>query len=106
MTDAGSPPGRRWVGPVLGAAVWAAGSVLAFVTLDPILAAFVVILGATAVFIALFARDWDRHSTFEQRELARARKRLEKWDRTKDVRDRDRERWEAHQARQAKKNAR
>ena len=54
-----------------------------------------------AVVIAVVARDWDRHSTFEERELARARKRAEKWERGKDARDRDRARWEAHQARQA-----
>jgi hypothetical protein len=105
-TDEGTPRNRRWVGLAVGAAVWAVGSVLAFSRLDPILAAFVVILGATAVVIAAFAGDWDRHSTFEQRELARARKRAEKWDRTKDARDRDRARWEAHQARQARKSAR
>ena len=35
------------------------------------------ILGATAVVIAVVARDWDHHSTFEERELARARKRAE-----------------------------
>jgi hypothetical protein len=103
-TDAGPPRGRRWVGLALGVAVWAAGSVLAFLNLDPIIAAFVVILGATAVVIAAAARDWDRHSTFEERELARARKRAEKWERGKDARDRDRARWEAHQARQAKKS--
>jgi hypothetical protein len=56
--------------------------------------------------MAAFARDWDRHSTFEERELARARKRAEKWERGKSARDRDRARWEAHQARQAKKSAR
>jgi hypothetical protein len=103
-TDAGPPRGRRWAGLALGAAMWAAGSVLAFLKLDPIIAAFVVILGATAVVIAAAARDWDRHSTFEERELARARKRAEKWERGKDARDRDRARWEAHQARQAKKS--
>jgi len=105
-TDAAPRRGRRWAGLALGTAVWAGGSVLAFLELDPILAAFVVILGATAVVIAAFAQDWDRHSTFEERELARARKRAEKWDRTKDARARDRARWEAHQARQAKKSAR
>jgi hypothetical protein len=96
---------RRWGGLALGAAVWAAGSVLAFGTLDPIIAAFLVILGGTAVVIAAVARDWDTHSTFEERELARARKRAAKWERNKDVRARDRARWEAHQARQAKKSA-
>jgi hypothetical protein len=102
------PPsgGRRWAGPALAAAVWAAGSVLAFRNLDPIIAAFLVILGATAVVIAVAAADWDRHSTFEERELARARKRAAKWERGKDARARDRARWEAHQARQARKSAR
>jgi hypothetical protein len=97
---------RRWAGPGLGGAVWAAASVLAFLTFDPIIAAFLVILGGTAVVIAVAARDWDRHSTFEERELARARKRAEKWERGQAARDRDRARWEAHQARQAKKSAR
>ena len=106
-TDAAPPAGgRRWTGLALGAAVWAAGSVLAFLNLDPILAAFLVILGGSALVAAAFASDWDRHSTFEERELARARKRAEKWERTKDVRARDRARWEAHQARQAKKSTR
>jgi hypothetical protein len=104
--DEPEPEGRRWTGLVLGAVVWAAGSVLAFQNLDPIIAAFLVIIGLTAVVIAAFARDWDRHSTFEERELARARKRAAKWERNKDVRARDRARWEAHQARQARKPTR
>ena len=76
-------------------------AVLAVVLLDPILAAFVVILLVTAAVSALVASDWDRHSTYEERELARARKRAEKWERGKDARDRDRAKREAHQARQA-----
>jgi hypothetical protein len=98
--------GRGWAGLVLGALVWAAGSVLAFRVLDPIVAAFLVILGATALVIAAVARDWDRHSTFEERELARARRRAEKWERGAAARARDRARWEAHQARQAKRTDR
>jgi hypothetical protein len=107
-TAGAAPPARnrRWAGPALGAIVWAAGSVVAFLVLDPIVAAFFVILAGTAVVIAAVARDWDRHSTYEERELARARKRAEKWERTKDARARDRARWEAHQARQAKKSPR
>jgi hypothetical protein len=90
-------------------AVWAfaaaAGCVLAFVALDPILAAFVAILLVTGVVVAVLARDWDRHPTYEDREAARARRRQEKWERGKDARDKDRAKWEAHQARQAKKPA-
>jgi hypothetical protein len=88
---------------VLWGALVAVVSVLAFVLLDPIVAAFVVIMLVTGAVIAVLARDWDRHSTFEERELARSRKRAEKWERNKDVRARDRVRWEAHQARQAGK---
>ena len=76
-------------------------AVLAVVLLDPILAAFVVILLVTAAVIAYVARDWDQHSTYEERELARAQRRAEKWERGKDARARDRAKWEAHQARQA-----
>jgi hypothetical protein len=86
---------------MLGGALVAALAVLAFVLLDPILAAFVVILLVTAAVIAVLARDWDRHSTYEERELARAQKRAQKWERGKDARARDRAKWEAHQARQA-----
>jgi hypothetical protein len=88
-----------------GAAV-AVVSVLAFVLLDPVLAAFVVILLVTGVGVAVLARDWDRHSTYEERELARARKRAEKWERGTEARARDRAKWEAHQARQAGKTER
>jgi hypothetical protein len=91
---------------VLWGSLVAIVSVLAFVLLDPILAAFFVILLLTAAGMVLLARDWDRHSTYEERELARARRRAEKWERNKDVRARDRARWEAHQARQAGKGDR
>ena len=73
----------------------------AFWLLDPIIAAFVAILLGTGFFVGFAARDWDQHSTFEEREQVRALRRLEKWERNKDVRDRDRARWEAHQAKQA-----
>jgi hypothetical protein len=88
---------------VVGVLVWLAGSVWAFSTLDPMIAAFLAIVGLTVVGIAFAARDWDRHSTFEEREMARAQKRRAKWEAGQAARDRDRERWEAHQARQAKK---
>jgi membrane protein implicated in regulation of membrane protease activity len=85
------------------AAVVAAGCTVAFLVLDPIIAAFVAILLVTALVVALLARDWDRHPTYEQREQVRAQRRKEKWERGTDARERDRARWEAHQARQAQK---
>ena len=83
--------------------VVAACCAAAFLELDPIVAAFVAIVLVTGLGIALIARDWDRHSTFEEREQVRAQRRKEKWERGKGVRERDRARWEAHQARQAQK---
>jgi hypothetical protein len=89
----------------VGVAVAVAGSVAAFLLLDPILAAFVAILLVTVAVIAGLASDWDRHSTFEERELERARRRKEKWDRGAAARERDRVKWEAHRARQEAKKA-
>ena len=106
MSEVSQPRRKRSAGLTLGALVWVAGAVLAYLFLDPIIASFLVILGLTALVIGALARDWDRHSTFEERELARARKRAEKWERNKDTRARDRARWEAHQAKQARKTER
>ena len=89
----------------VGVAVAVAGSVAAFLLLDPILAAFLAILLATVAVIAVLASDWDRHSTFEERELERARRRKEKWERGAAARERDRVKWEAHRARQEAKKA-
>jgi hypothetical protein len=89
---------KRWL---VGGGVWALITALLFLLVNPILAAFIAILGATAVVVVLLAADWDRHSTFEQRELVRARKRAVKRERTKDARARDRARWEAQKARKA-----
>ena len=101
MTQDSSPDRRvspvLAVGVLLGLAV-AAGS---FWILDPYLAAFVAIMIVVGVAIAVLASDWDRHASFEERELVRARKRQEKWERNAPARARDRAKWEAHQARQA-----
>ena len=88
----------KWIGV---SAVVAAACVTAFLLLDPILATFVGMLLLTGLAVAFVARDWDRHSTYEQREQARALRRKEKWARGQSARDRDRAKWEAHQARQA-----
>lgn len=92
---------RRPIGPVIGAFGWMAASAAAFVTLDPILAAFVCILGLTVVVIAFVSSDWVRSTTFEEREAERVRRRKAKWDAGAAARERDRARWEARQARRA-----
>jgi uncharacterized membrane protein len=107
---AGAPTGRRiliavTVRWVLGGVVAVVGSVAAFLLLDPIVAAFVAIVLVTVAVIAVLAGDWDRHSTYEERELERARRRKEKWERGAAARERDRVKWEAHRARQEAKKA-
>lgn len=101
VTTEKEPGAARPYALLVGGAVLTAAAVLAFLVLDPILAAFLASIGLTALGIAVMARDWDEHSTFEERELARARKRKEKWERNAGTRARDRARWEAHQAKQA-----
>jgi hypothetical protein len=93
------PAALLWVLAVL----WAGGTVFAYVWLDWVLATFVVIVALTLLVMAFAARNWDQHSTYEEREAARARKRKEKWERGAAARARDRARWEAHQAKQAQK---
>jgi hypothetical protein len=100
--ERGSRPGRTGL-LVVGGVVLTAAAVLAFFFLDPILAAFLAIMGLTVIVLGAMARDWDQHPSYEDRELARAQKRKEKWERGGAARARDRARWEAHQARQGKK---
>ena len=91
----------RVVGAALGIVVTVVLVVWAFAVLDVVIAAAVAISLVTALGIGVAASGWDQHSTYEERELARARRRQEKWDRNKDARERDRLKWEAHHARQA-----
>ena len=97
--------GPRSAARVVGAALGAVGTVAlvvwAFAVLDVVVAAAVAIGLVTALGMAVAASGWDQHSTYEERELARARRRQEKWNRNKDARERDRLKWEAHHARQA-----
>jgi hypothetical protein len=96
----GTDPRRpRSKGPVVAAVVWALASAGAFVVLDPIVAAFVCIVGLTAVVMAFLSSDWVRSTTFEEREAERVRRRKAKWEAGAAARERDRARWEAHQAR-------
>ncbi|WP_204690996.1 hypothetical protein [Geodermatophilus bullaregiensis] len=71
-----------------------------------IVATAFIVFGFVLLVVLAMAGDWEQHPDFEQRELARARRRAVKRQRTAGARARDRERWEAHQARQAEKAAR
>ena len=94
-------PRSRSKRPLIGAIVWIVGSAVAFAVLDPVIAAFVCILGLTAVVVTFLSSDWVRSTSFEEREAERVRRRKEKWDAGAEARERDRARWEAHQARKA-----
>jgi hypothetical protein len=86
--------------------VWVVATALAFVLLDPILAAFAAILGLCLWVVAVLADNWDQHPSYEERELARARRRAAQREKNKDARERDRAKWEAHQQRKAGRSGR
>lgn len=83
------------------AAAVVTGAVAAYLFLDVVIAAATLIVGLTLVALTALVRDWDRHPTFEERELARSRRRATRWERNAGARAKDRARWEAHQARKA-----
>jgi fatty acid desaturase len=85
----------RWAG------VYVVVAALAFLFLYWVIALFVAIVGFTLLVVGAVASNWEEHSTFEERELARAQKRKEKWERNAGAREKDRARWEAYQARKA-----
>ena len=95
------PRRGRILGAVIGAVLTVALAAAAFVLLDVIIAAAVTVVLVTTFGIAVAASGWEQHSTYEEREQARALRRKEKWDRNEGARQRDREKWAAHQARQA-----
>ena len=98
----GTEPRRpRSKGPVVSAVAWVLASVAAFVVLHPIVAAFVCIVGLTGVAMSFLSSDWVRSTSFEEREAERVRRRKAKWEAGAAARERDRARWEAHQARRA-----
>ena len=79
---------------------WVVVSALAFLLLYWVVALGIAIMGLIAVFVAVAAGDWENHSTFEEREAVRARKRKEKYERQAGARAKDRAIWEAHRAKQ------
>ena len=89
---------------VLAGVVWAALTVLAFLA-DPILGACVLIFGAIGVVVVQLSSTWEQHPDFEAREVARARRRKAKWEKSAGSREKDAARYAAHQARLAEKQA-
>lgn len=87
------PVSARWWRWTVGYVVV---TVLAFLVLNWILALFVAILGLTMLVVGAVASDWENHSSFEERERARAGKRKEKWAQDAPQRAKDRALWERH----------
>jgi hypothetical protein len=85
----------RWVG------VYVVVVALAFWLIYWVLALFIAIIGVTLLAVGATARNWESHSTFDERELVRARKRKEKWERNAAAREKDRARWDAYQAKKS-----
>ena len=50
---------QRWTGPLVGLVGLAVLTLLAFRFLNPIIAAFLVIVAATVLCMSVIARDWD-----------------------------------------------
>ena len=90
--------------PAFGVAVVL--SVLAFLTISPVLAAAVLIGSMTLVAVLALSSTWDQHPSYEEREQARALRRKEKWERSAGARAKDRARYEAYQEGRARKAAR
>ena len=90
--------------PALGAALVL--SVLAFLTISPVLAAAVLIGSLTLVAVLALSSTWDQHPSYEEREQARTLRRKEKWERSAGARAKDRARYEAYQEGLARKAAR
>ncbi len=85
---------------VLAGLIWAAVSALAFLGLGiVIVAAGLSVFGFVLLVVLAMASDWEQHPDFEEREMYRAQRRAARWQRGARARARDRERWEAHQAR-------
>jgi hypothetical protein len=83
--------------------IWLVVTALAFWLLYWVVAVGIAIMGAIAVAVAVLSADWDQHSTFEQREAERARRRKARYERNAGKRAKDRARYEAALAREAGK---
>jgi hypothetical protein len=85
---------------------WLVVTGLAFWLLYWVVAVGITIMVGIAVLVSLMSLDWDRHTTYEQREADRARRRQERYERNAGKRARDRARYEAGKAAEARRQAR
>lgn len=86
--------------------VWAVVSALAFWLLYWVVAVGITIIVGIGILASVMSLDWDQHSTYEQREAERARRRKERYERTAGKRAKDRARYEAAKAAEERRQAR
>ncbi len=88
---------------VLVAAVgWVLATAGAFL-LDPILGTAVLVFGGSLLVVAHLAAGWGEGTTFEEREMDRARRRRSRYEANAGKRAKDRQRWAAAQARRERR---
>ncbi len=88
-----------------GTGIWVLLTVGAFL-LDPVLGTAVLVFGGILVVISYYASTWGESTTYEERELARSRRRADARQANSGKRDKDRARYQAAQARKAARAAR
>jgi hypothetical protein len=86
--------------------VWLVVTGLAFWLLYWVVALGITIIIGIGVVVSLMSLDWDQHTTYEQREADRARRRKERYERSAGRRAKDRARYEAAKAAEARRQAR
>lgn len=88
-----------------GAAVYVVLTVGAFLA-DPIVGTAVLVFGGALLAVGWSASTWDQATSYEERELVRSRKRAANRLANTDKRATERARYQAEQARKAKRAAR
>ena len=86
--------------------VWLVVTGLAFWLLYWVVALGISVIVGIGVVVSLMSIDWDQHSTYEQREAERARRRKERYERNAGKRARDRARYERAKAAEERRQAR
>lgn len=86
--------------------VWLVVTGLAFWLLYWVVALGISMIVGIGVVVSLMSIDWDQHSTYEQREAERARRRKERYERNAGKRARDRARYERAKAAEERRQAR
>lgn len=81
-------------------ALWMVVTALAFWLVYWVLAVCIALMGLVGLAVLGAADDWENHSSFEQRELARAARRKQRYARNEAARAKDRAIWQRYRPEQ------